>query len=404
MGTKLQKSLSKKTKNSTNTAYPYELPHLIDSKFHPDKPSVINFYIWNVDRKAKQRKRVAVSEGKTWFTREKKVNEEITRITKMLEAGAIAYDKTPPMPAVNKMVELTSLTIDKAIELYLAFKRNSLKINSYKTYVKHLKMFWDWIVEQKLTYLSIDMVSRSHAFDFCDQLITEKKLSNKTHNSTKANVATFFDYYLEREAIKSNPFAKMRKLREKSGSHIPVAAADVPIIKAHLLTTKQNQLWLHINVIYYLALRNRHEARLLKIGDIGKRSVKVIAENAKNSDAEFVMIPPPLEQLIEELKLREYPPHFYVFSYNEVPGIEPVSSNYFYARHQKVLKKLDLSKKGYTLYGWKHTGAINLYLATKDIKLIQRQCRHKDILTTDKYLRDLGMFLNDDELNDFPAI
>ncbi len=65
---------------------------------------------------------------------------------------------------------------------------------------------------------------------------------------------------------------------------------------------------------------------------------------------------------------------------------------------------LKLTDRPYDLYGWKHTGVIALYQATKDVKLIQRQCRHSSLDQTDKYLRDLGLFLNDEQLSDFPAL
>jgi integrase len=61
-----------------------------------------------------------------------------------------------------------------------------------------------------------------------------------------------------------------------------------------------------------------------------------------------------------------------------------------------------MTDQQYDLYGFKHTGVIALYLATRDIKLIQAQCRHKDISTTDIYLRDLGLFLDQDALDIFP--
>ncbi|MBD2704777.1 hypothetical protein IC229_29355 [Spirosoma sp. BT702] len=59
---------------------------------------------------------------------------------------------------------------------------------------------------------------------------------------------------------------------------------------------------------------------------------------------------------------------------------------------------------GYDLYGWKHTGVIALYMATKDMKLIQQQCGHSTITQTDEYLRDLGLFLDYDILDTFPPL
>lgn len=70
-----------------------------------------------------------------------------------------------------------------------------------------------------------------------------------------------------------------------------------------------------------------------------------------------------------------------------------------YTHHIKVLDKAKFTDRDYDLYGWKHTGNIALYLATKDIKLVQAQNRHKDMGTTDKYSRDLGVFLDGDALD-----
>lgn len=56
------------------------------------------------------------------------------------------------------------------------------------------------------------------------------------------------------------------------------------------------------------------------------------------------------------------------------------------------------------LYGEKHTGVIALYLVTKDMKLIQRQCGHTTTEQTDQYLSNLGLFLDYEQLSDFPPL
>lgn len=115
------------------------------------------------------------------------------------------------------------------------------------------------------------------------------------------------------------------------------------------------------------------------------------------------IIPVPLHQLFQSLNIRSYPANYYLFTKSGVPGREPVGESYFYDRHRKMLKYLAF-EQGYDLYGWKHTGVINLYLATKDMKLIQQQCGHSSILQTDEYLRDLGMFLDYKRLDSFPPL
>lgn len=141
---------------------------------------------------------------------------------------------------------------------------------------------------------------------------------------------------------------------------------------------------------------------MLRVKHILKKTIVVPAEIAKNNLTEHVRIPAPLEKLITKYDLRSYPPNFYVFSRLGKPGPDPLGGNYMYMHNRKVLKLAELTDQAYDLYGWKHTGVIALYLATKDIKLVQVQCRHKDINTTDRYLRDLGMFLDEDALDKFP--
>lgn len=74
---------------------------------------------------------------------------------------------------------------------------------------------------------------------------------------------------------------------------------------------------------------------------------------------------------------------------------------YFYNRNVKVFKALGLDKASvrYSMYSYEHSGVISLYKATKDIKLVQSQCRHHNSLDqTNKYLRDLGLLSDYDGL------
>ena len=56
----------------------------------------------------------------------------------------------------------------------------------------------------------------------------------------------------------------------------------------------------------------------------------------------------------------------------------------------------------HTIYGYKHTGAINLYLATRDIELVRRHCRHAHAGITATYLRGLGALHDGDRLDAMP--
>ena len=102
--------------------------------------------------------------------------------------------------------------------------------------------------------------------------------------------------------------------------------------------------------------------------------------------------------------LRNYNPLLYIFYINNSPGIQCPGEKWFYKKHQQMLEKLELNNRNYSQYSWKDTGVIALYRATKDIKLIQRMCRHGSLEQTDKYLKSLGLFLTDELLSSFPTL
>lgn len=55
----------------------------------------------------------------------------------------------------------------------------------------------------------------------------------------------------------------------------------------------------------------------------------------------------------------------------------------------KILK--DLSIEGHSMYGYKHTGAIQLYEQTLDIMAVSHHCRHSSTQQTEEYLRGYGV-------------
>ncbi|WP_133121553.1 hypothetical protein [Raineya orbicola] len=53
---------------------------------------------------------------------------------------------------------------------------------------------------------------------------------------------------------------------------------------------------------------------------------------------------------------------------------------------------------------WKHTGVVAYYKAGAGIKFIQTQCRHSSLDETNRYLKDLGLFENEEIIKNAPEI
>jgi site-specific recombinase XerD len=382
-------------KNSNK--YPFREAVLSDSKGDLSKKWYINYYAWSQQQGKLVRKRVTINHptAKERYAQAKAVIEVINT---ELRAGAIVE----PIPLVEPEIRPT-MEIKKALAFFLQSKSATVGRNTMKTYTKDLKLFGAWLESEQIEKIPLVEFNLQDAWEFSD-FLDQKGLAKKTYSNMIGTLRGMWAYLIERQIIEENPFLKIQKRKGGRTQHIPYQPWQIREFKRICLSVEQDrQLWLFINFIYYCFLRPGAEARNLQIKHIMKKTIMVPGELAKNNETEHVRIPKGLEEMIQEYKLRSYPPGYYIFSLSGEPGPTPVNERYMYAHNRKILNLAGFTDQEYDLYGWKHTGVIALYQATKDIKLVQFQCRHKDISTTDIYLRDLGMFLDEDALDCFPA-
>jgi integrase len=136
--------------------------------------------------------------------------------------------------------------------------------------------------------------------------------------------------------------------------------------------------------------------------DLKENRIMIAGDTAKGRSDEYVGIPARFKDIISKSGILNSDPNDYVFSRDEKPGaVKYQSPMTFWKKNVVLLERTGLDKinENFSLYSYKHSGAISLYLATKDIKLLQRQCRHKTVGQTEAYLRDLGLMSGLEALN-----
>lgn len=95
------------------------------------------------------------------------------------------------------------------------------------------------------------------------------------------------------------------------------------------------------------------------------------------------------------MRLEKYPPTFYLFSRELLPGKIEVARNRVSERHHDALIAANLYNGELTLYSWKHTGVVNAYRAGASIEWLQKHLRHSDLKDTVVYLKSLGLMLDE---------
>lgn len=360
----------------------------------------VKFYAYNVDKGKKVRVRIAVS-GKTEAQKLKDANFIIKSVTDAFDNGAYIS----AVKRTQDVVTVIVLTFEQSVQAFLDFKFSTLKKRSKETYQTWSNQTMPFFKQKGLAQLFFKEITKKNIRDFFDFLITEKQLSAKTYNDLKNFLSCVYNHHIERENIDKNLIVGFIKpLKVVSGKHVPYTFEQARNIRDLFTENEDRQTTLFLSFCFYTLARPREEIRLLKVSDIVNDTIYFKPENAKTTENSYIVIPEPLEKIIEAYGLRNYPPDYYIFSRNQVPGIEPTGPAYFYIKHRTALSALGYTDRDYDLYSWKHTAVCQLFLARVDIDSIRQQCRHTDIKQTIQYLKNLGMIKNSELKAKFPEL
>lgn len=393
--------------------YPFEL-----AKFHEYSsladPWHVIYKIWSEKQEKLIRKRATVNQA-TAAARRLAAKKLIKEINESLKSGAIIEpigDDFKPIGEKTSIksdnfLEITekSLLLD-AITYFLRIKKPVLAKGTYSTYRTDLNRLTNYINETELEKLKIRDFGVKHAYHFLDTIKgdDEESISNRSVNNNKDTCITFFKFFKDREILEKNPFDKIKDLPAQAKRHTAFTEKQMTAIIKECQKQGEWQLLLFCLTIYYMGIRPREEARLLTVKDIGLQAIRVLSETAKGKITEHVQIPSAFQEVISQYKIREYDENLFVFSVDNKPGRIELSRKFFYKKHYAILEKLELTGLNLTTYSWKHSGAIALWRATQNLELVRKHLRHKSVATTEKYLRDLGEFVDYNQINRFPAI
>ena len=394
--------------------YPFKLARLVHHRYNMKKRWYIVFYAWDVSKDQLTRYRMFEPLNRI-KDRNKRLDEAgniIRIINGQLRAGKV-LGKEKLAGNIAPTTNLGKLSLQQAIDYVKEQKQANKYRESYVRSFKTLKSnIIGWLDFKKTPDFYIHQFNEVDAREFFQYLRDEKKLSNKTINGLITNlgiVMKFMEKNNDKQIWRKDPLRSFSLLPVVAKMHAAYTNEQIKKIKEKI-TEQANtaakhrrvgysQLQLCISFIYYAFARPK-ELRDLKVKhlQLKENRIYIPAETSKNKMDGMVEIAPQLKQQIIDSGITTYPEEYFVFGKNGVPGLTPINENFFWAKHQRILKKLDMDSSNHSLYGYKHSGVVNLYKATKDIKLIQRMCRHQTIEQTNAYLRDLGALYGYDQL------
>ena len=369
-------------------------PRLSDHGGDMSKRWFIDYRIWDTDKQDFIRKQyTGMNKYRTLRERRRVSKEKLAEIKKLISAGYTA-GKTP---VANIGLDIRRASVADAVKHVRDVKQLRRGKEEFSRLLKRLGEY------PELGGMPVRFVQPVHVAAFAE-FLNRRNIGPKTFNNYRDTLSSVFVYLTKMELVPRNPCRAVDRRRvAPSPMHRPYSEAQRAAIRAELERRGNKQMLLFIAFIYYCFIRSGGELRLLRVGDIHAKTILVPAGRAKNDKSEHVAIPPQLEKLIQQHGLRDYPADHFVFTHAGTPGTENVGPNWFPLKHRALLLDIGITDKAYTMYGYKHTGAINLYLATQNIDLVRRHCRHAHAGITAKYLRTLGVLTDSAELEAMPT-
>lgn len=274
-------------------------------------------------------------------------------------------------------------------------KRAACTKRTYQTYTDHRVQFAKWLKSNYYDRLLPKFFDGRKALTYADHCLKDRKYTGKTFNGHIGALRSFFNEMLARDIISKNPFNGIKKLPEVQNPHISFSNEERMLVRNHF---KQNnkRLYYAVQFVYYCFLR-RTELMQLKVGDIDleRKMIRVAGKIAKSRRSESITIPKSFEPILYEMGIDRLPKDYYLFGKGLQTCAEPLNkADLLTDAHRKELSSLNV-RKDCTFYSWKHTGAMELYKATKDVYVVMKQCRHTDISITMIYLRSLGLIVDE---------
>ena len=293
------------------------------------------------------------------------------------------FDKQTGQPIVQQSI----CPLQRALE----FKKCKFRTKqSYESKIRILKDYLESVPVQKMTI--------QQANEFMQKQLYK---SGTTYNNYLESYCALFNDATNMNFLKNNPFKNIKKVKESPQSKKPFTINQITYLKGVILD-KNPQLWFSCQLLYYCFIRPK-EQRFLCVGDIDFQNYKILMRGdiSKNGKTQWVNIPKPFRPQIDALQ--NYTLTNYIFTKHGIPGPILTPVNYLNNQHKKFMVK-PLFTLEYSLYSWKHTGAIAAVKSGINVKELQLQLRHSSLDEVNEYLKNMGVDDCEGIINLFPKI
>jgi integrase len=227
----------------------------------------------------------------------------------------------------------------------------------------------------------------------------EEFLKQFNHSATyfmnkRRTLSGIISRLVKRKVLTQNPVAETSRVKERATLHEAYSRDQLRQV-LQVLEKQHPNLHLCTLLMYGCFLRPHQEIRQLlrRYFNSDITSISLSGNENKGGRIRTVFVPTYLTDVIIARGLHEIDEHSNIFTRT----CDSFNESYFNTAWSRIKESLVVNNvigENHTLYSFRHTAAINLYMKTKDIYKVQQAMGHSSMTVTLTYMRSLGVVNN----------
>ena len=346
------------------------------AEYHAGKSSYVAFYVLKPDTGNLVRKRIKVNRVARGQKRDKFARTLCCEINRKLYEGWNPY--------LENDAYFSGTSMQKGIKEFLEAKGRNVRPDTFRSYHSYLKWFNGFLQRSGKIQMPIRTFTDRDAEKAMKELEARSDIGSATYNSYLEFFRNLFNYFINRNWLKENPFSRIERKREEQKRRELIPPHIRQQIADYFVQTQQIP-YLYIMQLCYRCLIRPKEILMLKIKDIDfvDNIINLPADVAKNHKARTIGVPAEIMAYLN--KIRDHEPNEYIFSKGYLPGFELKSSKDTSKTWALMRKHLNLPLK-YQFYSLKDTGITELLERGVPAKYVKDLANHSSLEVTERYM------------------
>jgi len=309
------------------------------------------------------------------------------KLKKKLEAGW-RPDQEPPQPKQHLVKKvIAGETIESLVkelqtqDLSDLYKRDLLSVGD--AFVGYLKT-------RNLFTAPIDQIDTQVA----DSFLKQYNHSATYYMNKRRTLGAIFSRLVKGKVIPQNPLKETTKLKEKATLHEAYTKEQLRKVLG-ILEDQHPNLHLCALLMYGCFLRPHQEVRNLFRSHFNPEvtTISLSGDSNKSGRVRTVYVPPYVRDALIKYNTHKLDAGANLFTRT----CDVFNESYFntaWSRVKETMIEEGVLTCNHTLYSFRHTAAINLYMKTKDLYKVQQAMGHSSMTVTLTYMRSLGVINN----------